>query len=111
METVADTNQYTDFTTTNPDYKGGITHSSTNNEFKMQVNGSTTPSLTLNSTTLTTNNITRTGGTFNTLSITRTSGNPTVPTSKGVYIGLDYIASMGLEIVADTNQYIDFTTN
>ena len=55
MEIVADTNQYIDFTTTNTDYKGRITYVSTNNGLKLQVNGSSATSLTLNNTTLTTN--------------------------------------------------------
>ena len=71
------------------DYRGRLIYNTSTNDFKMHVNGSATQSLTLNSTTLTTNNITGTG----TLSITGTSGTPTVPTSRGVFIGLDTISA------------------
>ena len=76
----------------------------------MQANGSTTASLTLNSTTLTTNNITRTSGTFNTLSITGTSGKPTTAKSRCVFIGSESASAAGIDICSDTWQYIDVTT-
>ena len=34
----------------------------------------------------------------------------TVPESHGIYMGLDSDAAEGIDICADTNQYIDFTT-
>ena len=34
----------------------------------------------------------------------------TVPESRGIYLGLDSDAAGGIDICADTNQYIDFTT-
>ena len=45
LDIVADTNQYSDFTTTNTDYTGRITYISTKNYSEMQVNGSLAPSL------------------------------------------------------------------
>ena len=88
------------------DYRGRLIYNTSNNDFKMHVNGSATQSLTLNSTTLTTNNITGTGGTFNILSITGTSGKPTVPTGRGVFIGSESTSAAGIDICVDTWQYI-----
>ena len=34
----------------------------------------------------------------------------TVPESRGIYLGLDSDAAGGIDICADTNQYIDLTT-
>ena len=50
-------------------------------------------------------------GSFDTLVITRTSTwKPLTPTSRGIYIGLDSVATGGIDIVTDINQYIVFTT-
>ena len=98
IDICADTNQYIDFTTLSNNYRGRLIYNTTNNDFKMHVNGSTTPSLTLNSTTLSTNAIACTG-----------TGKATAPTTAGVYIGLDTSAAGGIEICAGSLQYIDFT--
>ena len=34
----------------------------------------------------------------------------TVPESRGIYMGLDSDAAIGIKICADTNQYMDFIT-
>ena len=98
IDICADTNQYIDFTTLSNNYRGRLIYNNTNNDFKMHVNGSTTPSLTLNSTTLSTNVIACTG-----------IGKPVAPTAAGVYIGLDSSTGGGIEICTGSAQYIDFT--
>ena len=47
IEICTDMNQYIDFTTMSNDYRGRINYITTNNDLKMYVNGSATPSLTL----------------------------------------------------------------
>ena len=46
-------------------------------------------------------------GTFQNLIV---SGVKYVPESRGIYMGLDSDAAGGIDICADTNHYIDFTT-
>ena len=48
-------------------------------------------------------------GSFQNLSVTGVK-DVTVPESRGIYLGLDSDAAGGIDICADTNQYIDFTT-
>ena len=50
IEICADTYQYIDSTTMSNDYRGRINYTTTNNDLKMYVNGSTTASFTCNST-------------------------------------------------------------
>ena len=105
IEIVTDTNQYIDFTTINSDYKGRITYSSTNNDFKMHVNGNASASLTLNNSTLTTNAIT-----CGPISCTGTGTKQLSPTAAGVYLGLDTSAAGGMEICCSSSPYVDFKT-
>ena len=62
-------------------------------------------------------NFTRNKSTFNTLAVTGSSviswetlWKPSSHSSRGVFIGLDSVATGGIDIVSDGNQYIDFTT-
>ena len=62
-------------------------------------------------------NFTGNKGTFNTLAVLgssvlsgESSWKPSSHSSRGVFIGLDSVATGGIDIVADSNQYIDFTT-
>ena len=105
IEIVTDTNQYIDFTTINSDYKGRITYSSTNNDFKMHVNGNASASLALNNSTLTTNGIS-----CGPISCTGSGTQPTQPSLAGVYVGLDSAAAGGMEICCSFSPYIDFRT-
>ena len=57
----AGTSQYIDFTTICTGWRGKIVYNTTNNNRKWQVNLSSAPALTLNSTTLTTNQVSITG--------------------------------------------------
>ncbi len=64
----------------------------------MHVNGSATPSLTLNSTTLTTNSIACTGTTSN-----------TTPTVQGVFMGVTTDSYGNTDLCGTNGAYIDFT--
>ena len=103
IEIVTATHQYTDFTTVNSGYKSRITYNSTNNDFKMHVNGNASASLTLNNSTLTTNGIA-----CGPISCTGSGTKPTQPSAAGVYVGLDSAAAGGMEICCSALPYIDF---
>ena len=72
--------------------------------FKMHVNGKASVSLTLNNSTLTTH-----ATTCGAISCTGSSTKPTVPSTAGVYIGLDNAAAGGMKFCVRTSAYIDFT--
>ena len=77
--------------------------------FKMHVNGSSTPSLTLNNTTLSTNNIAGSVGTFSYIACAGTTGRPILPTAVGDFLGADGNGGYAtLEVCANTGCYIDF---
>ena len=112
IDICADTNQYIDFTTLNNNYRGRLIYNNTNNDFKMHVNGSTTPSLTLNSTSLSTNVITCSH------IVTTGTARPIIPTTTGAYLGCDGGGNFcALELTSNaftgasaTGCYIDFAT-
>ena len=112
IDICADTNQYIDFTTMTSNYRGRLIYKTTNNDFKMHVNGNTTPSLTLNSTTLSTNIITCSH------IVTTGTARPIEPSAIGAYLGCDgggnycalELCSNAFGGINATGCYIDFTT-